>query len=186
SDPQVQVETRWHSVQLIPQVPPEGLPFAAFYEHRLGSAEAVRARQAQVMAAASDAGADIDFARIAVFPNTAAAHALLARARTQLAPEAFEALLQRLFEGYFTRGENLGDATTLAAIAAAHGVALNDAALAPTEPGPQAVSGVPLFVFNDEIALSGAQPAQVLWSAMRKALPATGSEPTGLPAAAIR
>ena len=44
--PGVQVQLRWHSVQLIPQTPPQGWPYQAFYEHRLGGPEAVRARRA--------------------------------------------------------------------------------------------------------------------------------------------
>ena len=173
SDPDVQLDMHWHSVQLIPQVPPEGWPFAAFYERRLGSPAAVRARQAQVLAAARRAGVAIDFSRIATFPNTAAAHRLLAHARVQLVPAAFEALLQRLFEGYFLQGENLGDAATLAAIAEVHGIAATSPADVPdesAEPALQAVLGVPHFVFNGTLALSGAQPADALWAAMRQAV----------------
>lgn len=176
SDPDVRIETHWNSLQLIPQVPPEGWPYAAFYERRLGSPEAVRARQAQVLEAAQRAGVVIDFSRITTFPNTAAAHQLLAGARAQLTPGAFEALLQRLFEAHFLRGEKLGDAATLAAIAAAHGVApaAPDGALPrAAENGPQGVSGVPFFVFNGALALSGAQPVDALWATMRRALSAT-------------
>ena len=72
------VHVRWHSVRLIDGVPPEGWDFAAFYERRLGSPEAVQARQAQVRAAARQAGAEIDFSRIRVFPDTGPAHQLLA------------------------------------------------------------------------------------------------------------
>lgn len=175
TDPGLQVEVVWHSVQLIPQTPPQGWPFDAFYEKRLGSREAVLARRAQVVEAARSAGAPIDYTRLTVFPNTAAAHRLLAAGQAQLAPAAFDALLTRLFEGYFTRGENLGDADVLAAIAAAQGVDPAGPA-AQDEPGMEAASqGVPLFVFNRTWALSGAQPADVLWSALRQAASATVS-----------
>jgi predicted DsbA family dithiol-disulfide isomerase len=177
TDPDVRVDTHWHSVQLIPQVPPQGWPFAAFYEQRLGGPDAVRARQAQVLDAARRAGVTIDFSRIDTFPNTAAAHRLLALGLAQLSPEAHEALLQHLFEGYFLRGENLGDAATLAAIAAEHGVesaavepAAVDSATQDADDAAQRVSGVPLFVFDRSLALSGAQPAEVLWSAMRQSI----------------
>ncbi|MBS0315619.1 MAG: DsbA family oxidoreductase [Proteobacteria bacterium] len=168
TDPGLQVEVRWHSVQLIPQTPPEGWPFDAFYEHRLGSREAVLARRAQVLDAARRAGAPIDYSRITVFPSTAAAHRLLAAGAAQLEPAALDALLSRLFEGYFVQGENLGDADTLASIAAAHGVAPDGPAVQ-AEPGLNPASGVPFFVFNGAFALSGAQPADVLWAAMRQA-----------------
>src|SRR5215471_1159588 len=64
TDPDVRVRVQWHSVQLISDVPEHGLPFAEFYEHRLGNKEAVHARQMQVNVAAAQAGAAIDFSRI--------------------------------------------------------------------------------------------------------------------------
>ena len=169
SDPGLQVQTTWHSVQLIAQVPAQGWPFDAFYEKRLGSREAVLARRAQVQTAARLAGAPIDYSRLTVFPNTAAAHRLLAAGKAQLTPAAFDALLTRLFEGYFTQGENLGDADTLAGIASAHGVD-PDGRSVRDEPGADAAAhGVPFFVFDKALAVSGAQSADVLWAAMRQA-----------------
>jgi len=130
----------------------------------------------QVRAAAAVAGATVDFARITTFPNTAAAHRLLAAAAPQLAPQAFAALLQRLFEAYFQRGEDLGSAQTLASIAAEQGVEWS-AADASTEPLPPSdmVSGVPFFVFNRQRALSGAQPADVLYAVMQQSVDGVGT-----------
>lgn len=182
TDPGLRVAVAWHSVQLIAQTPPQGWPFDAFYERRLGSREAVLARRAQVQQAARRAGAPIDYTRLAVFPNTAAAHRLLAAGAAQLQPLAFEALLTRLFEGYFVRGENLGDTGLLAAIALEHAV-LQDGARLPAAPWPgdelAAVSGVPFFLFNGTHALAGAQPAEVLWAAMH------GAAAPGLPSAPV-
>jgi predicted DsbA family dithiol-disulfide isomerase len=169
SDPGLQLDVTWHSVQLIPQTPPQGWPYDAFYEQRLGSREAVQARRAQVQAAASRAGAPIDYARIKVFPSTAAAHRLLAAGRAQLASDSFDALLTRLFEGYFTRGEDLGDPATLAAIAAAHGVDPDGPAAQGESDLEAGADGVPFYVFNRAVAVSGAQSAEVLWRAMRQA-----------------
>ena len=115
TDPDLRVQVQWHTVQLIPQVPREGWPFAEFYLRRLGSPEAVRQRQAQVRAAAAQAGVEIDFARIERFPSTTLAHRLLAFAASQ--PSVVDAMLDRLFEAYFQRGENIGDIDTLLDIA---------------------------------------------------------------------
>lgn len=170
TDPQVRVRVHWHTLQLVPQVPAEGWPFAEFYLRRLGSPEAVRQRQAQVQAAAAQAGVDIDLARIARFPNTARAHRLLDLAARQ--PHTVDPLLERLFDAYFRRGEDLGDTATLVAIAQETGLdpaaaqAWLEAAPTPAEPAP--VSAVPLFVFDGQRAVSGAQPPEALWSAMRR------------------
>jgi predicted DsbA family dithiol-disulfide isomerase len=172
TDPQVEVRVHWHALQLVPQVPAEGWPFAEFYLRRLGSPEAVRRRQAQVQAAAAQAGVDIDLARIARFPNTARAHRLLDLAAWQ--PQGVDPLLERLFDAYFRRGEDLGDRATLVAIAQEMGFdpaaaqACLDAAPPPAEPAP--VSAVPLFVFDGQRTVSGAQPPEALWSAMRRSI----------------
>lgn len=166
------VQVRWHSVRLIEGVPPEGWDFAAFYEHRLGSAQAVRARQAQVLAAARQADADIDFARIQVFPDTGPAHQLVQLAAHRLGEPARDALIDRLFQAYFVSGENLSDRSTLLDIAADAGLDRLEAAgqLERPLPGGAPVQGVPLFVFNERLALSGAQPVASLLAAMRSAM----------------
>jgi predicted DsbA family dithiol-disulfide isomerase len=172
SDPDVPVQLHWRPVQLVAQVPREGWPFAAFYLRRLGSPEAVQQRQAQVQEAAAQAGVDIDLSRIQRFPNTARAHRLMEFAAIQQSGSV-DALLERLFDAYFRRGEDIGDSATLLLIAQEIGL---DAAAArpwlettppPARPAP--VTGVPLFVFNGRLSLSGAQPPETLWAAMRRA-----------------
>ena len=79
--PAVAVESVWHPVQLLPDVPEQGLPFAEFYERRLGSPEAVRQRQQQVALAARSVGLDLDLAAIQRMPNTARAHRSAASGR---------------------------------------------------------------------------------------------------------
>jgi len=166
--PDVPLAVRWHSVQLIPQTPPQGWPYQAFYEHRLGGPEAVRARRAQVQAAADRAGLTIQHERIAVFPNTWRAHRLLALAAQQH-PDIYEALLNDLFEAYFVQGLDIGDPQVLASLAQTHGV---DSAVAeafeapPVWSMPDGANGVPLFVFNQRQAVSGAQPPEVLLAAL--------------------
>jgi len=175
TDPELRVDVQWHTVQLIPQVPREGWPFGEFYERRLGSPEAMRQRQAQVRAAAAQAGVEIDFARIARFPNTALAHRLLAFvARKQ--PSHIDAMLERLFQAYFQRGENIGEVETLLEIAQQLGLdreivrsCLEDER-APAEAPP--VGAVPLFVFNGKFSLSGAQPPDMLVSAIKHSVQA--------------
>lgn len=166
--PELQVRIRWHSVQLIPQVPPQGWPYQAFYEHRLGGPDAVRARRAQVQAAANLAGLVIHHEKIAVFPNTWRAHHLLLLAES-LGTDAHEALLDKLFESYFVHGLNIGDDTVLEPLAQSLGLDLSNAEALDVPPVwhmPEGASGVPLFVFNQQHAISGAQPPEVLLSAM--------------------
>jgi predicted DsbA family dithiol-disulfide isomerase len=171
--PDIEVSLQWHSVQLIPDVPAGGLDFAEFYLHRLGSPEAVRARQAQVREAAQAAGVEVDFGRIRRFPNTLRAHQLFAFAARHLAADQLEAMLERLFAAYFNRGEDLGDMDTVRAIALEWGLDLAELQrwidARQGLPKPVKVPGVPFFVFNRVQALSGAQPPAALLAAMRSA-----------------
>ncbi|HEY1092936.1 MAG TPA: DsbA family oxidoreductase [Burkholderiaceae bacterium] len=165
--PEVAVELRWHSLQLLPHLPEEGVDFRAFYRQRLGGDAAVAARQAQVREAGRPLGLDFAFERIERMPNTLSAHGLVADARAQAGAPGAEAILEALFTAYFQQGADLGDPQTLACIAEERG--LQTSAQRPRLPPEQGISGVPCFVFNGRHALSGAQPARQLLDAMRAA-----------------
>ena len=168
--PDSTVQLRWHSVQLLPDAPAEGWDFEAFYQRRLGSG--LKARQAQVNAAAQGVGLQIDFGNIPRMPNTLQAHQLLSFASTRLSSDSFAQLLEALFAAHFLQGGNLGARATLLRIAA--GLGLDTAELeawiasGAGKPEAQDVPGVPFFVFNQQLALSGAQPADALLDAMRQ------------------
>jgi predicted DsbA family dithiol-disulfide isomerase len=175
--PQVQVELQWRGVQLLPGLPANGLPFHAFYVQRLGSEQAVRERQAQVRAAASVVGEDIDFTRIRRMPNTANAHRLLQRASSLLGAAQLEAMLAQMFIAYFHQGRDLGDSRVLLAIAQSCGLEAAQVADCLRDDGSpfldgagRAGSAVPRFRFNQGRLIAGAQPAEVLLAAMLEAL----------------
>lgn len=159
----------WHSVQLLPDVPSQGWPFAAFYVQRLGSEGAVKARQAQVMAAADAAGVTIRFDRIQTFPNSAAAHHLYQQSRQWLTADAHNRLLCELFAAYFEHGRNLNSPEVLMDLGLSVGVpqsVLQQCVAGVRVPEPCSVPSVPFFLFNQRHGLSGAQPPQVLLAAM--------------------
>ncbi len=173
--PGVAVELHWRGVQLLPQVPAAGYAFQAFYRQRLGSDAAIAQRQAQVRAAAEAAGAVIDYTAIAVMPNTADAHRLLVLAAAELGPEAHRQLLERLLRAYFEHGANLGDTALLQVHASACGITSAQAAraflgAAVEWAGMGSGQGVPLFVFNGDRKVSGAQRDRVLLQAMLDAV----------------
>jgi predicted DsbA family dithiol-disulfide isomerase len=177
SHPDTKVHVVWRSVQLLPETPEEGVDFRAFYEARLGSPAAVRARQTQVQAAAARAGVEIDFARITVFPNTAMGHRLLDFAREFGDRPQQDALLERLFAAYFNEGRDIGDFETLMTLAEASGLDSRGARLWAAEPyaprdavSRRLVSGVPLYEFNNQAAISGAQGPETLYDVMCAAI----------------
>lgn len=170
------VNIAWQGVQLLPQLPAEGEVFAAFYRQRLGSDSAVNLRMAQVREAAASVDLHLDFSRIARMPNTADAHRLFERARGLGSPAQHQRLLERLFAAHFQLGEDLSEPSTLLTIAEDCGYPRAELAPALRRDGSafqasaEAVSGVPYFVFDGRLPLTGAQPAERLVQGMHQAL----------------
>jgi predicted DsbA family dithiol-disulfide isomerase len=184
--PDVSVKVRWRSHQLLPDTPVGGVPYQAFYVARLGSPGAVAARRAQVQEAAHAAGMKLAFDRIEVMPNTRAAHKLVAWATATSATTgaAFKpaSLIDRLFTGYFMEGEDIGNPDVLERIGLACGLSAaglaehfttsrpEDNMALPRSPQADDVRGVPHFVFNSALSLSGAySPGAILDAMMRSA-----------------
>jgi predicted DsbA family dithiol-disulfide isomerase len=176
AQPQIECTIRWRSVQLLPDVPLAGLPYRQFYLDRLGSADAVAARQREVQAAASGAGLEIRFDHQQVMPNTLAAHRLIAVAASKGLDVA--GLVDALLAAYFSDGLDIGDSAVLMRVALEAGLdAEASAACLHADPGtwqppplPVGAHGVPHFVFNGRLALSGAQMPATLLEAARSAL----------------
>ncbi len=168
----------WRGVQLMPDVPQQGLPFSEFYERRLGSRSAVSARQKQVNQAAACTGLHISFEKIKVFPNTGIAHALLTYANQLSERTVYETLLDRLFKAYFELGEDIGSSEYLFRLAESAGI--ERTALESWLSKPDLVksserlnlnaNGVPNFIFDKKIEISGAQSPDTLFVLMRSIL----------------
>ena len=174
----VRVKVVWQSHTLLPDTPEGGLPYQAFYVARLGSSEAVTRRRAQVQQAGNAAGVRFAFDRIQVLPNTAKAHALIART-----DEARQAkLVDRIFTAYFLEGEDIGDWSVLERLAGECGQQRGtsgrpggDGLSARTEcpvPTRYPIQGVPSFVVDESLAFSGAMPSDMMLDVILRALDA--------------
>jgi predicted DsbA family dithiol-disulfide isomerase len=181
------VELRWRSFQLDPSAPVSSavsLTDMLRQKYGLGEAE-VRAMQDHVAATAAAEGLRFDFRR-ARPTNTRAAHRLLHHAA---AHGKQSALKERLFAAYFCEGEAIGEPAVLTRLAAELGLdaapALADAALdAAVQADIDAarrlgIRGVPFFVVDGRLGVSGAQPAETLRGALLRA----GAAPAPAPAA---
>lgn len=177
------VRINWLPFFLNPDTPPAGEPYRPFLERKFGSVRAVDELFARIREASAEDGPRFEFEDIKVRPNTLLAHRLVYRAQSQgMRPERVRALVDALFEGYFQKGLDIGDVDTLAAIAAACGdrkeavseylSGSDDAASVRRMAGQlsrQGVEGVPFFIFNRSLAVSGAQPVAVLGAALAQA-----------------
>ena len=176
------VQVRWLAFQLNPDIPAGGVDRRSYLERKFGGPERAQQIYARIKAAGDEVGIAFDFERIVRQPNTIDAHRLTAWAQ-DLDPTAADALVERLFRAYFIEGIDIGNVDALAALAgdagfdaaAARAWLVSDAGRAAIEAEEErsralGVSGVPFFVFNHRLAVSGAQPPEVLLEAMEQAL----------------
>ena len=170
---------RWHPFQLNPDLPHAGVPRKAYLEDKFGGPERAAQIYARVSAAGATVGIPFAFERIERQPNTRDAHRLIAWAQAQ--GDASD-LVERLFRAYFIDGRAIGDHAVLSAIAGEAGF---DAAAAQvlldSDEGVDAIAlmdsrareigvqGVPFFIFNQHIAVSGAQEPDALLGAIAQA-----------------
>ena len=176
--PGLGVVRRWRPFQLQPDLPPEGAPRESFHA-KFGGPERTEAAFAHTAQAGEAAGLRFDFARLAGAPNTTDAHRLVLLARTY--GREWEAV-EALFAGYFADGRDLNDAEDIVALAEQAGIPGADARALLGDDRYRAdvdrsqeiarrsgIGGVPLYLFGDQFALSGAQPVEAFVQALDRA-----------------
>lgn len=181
SDQPQQTQVRWLAFQLNPDIPAGGVERRSYLERKFGGPERAKQIYARVKAAGDEVGIAFNFDGIVRQPNTVDAHRLTAWAQ-DLDPVAADVLVERLFRAYFIEGVDIGTIDALAALAgeagfdavAARSWLASDAGRAAIEAEEcraraLGVTGVPFFVFNQRLAVSGAQPPEVLLDAIEQA-----------------
>jgi len=182
--PDCEVTVQWRPFFLNPDTPAAGEPYREFLEAKFGGPIKAEAVLDKVRDVAADDGLVYAFERIQTRPNTLAAHRLMYRAQAHgQKPERIQALAHTLFAAHFQEGRDIGDLDTLADIAAACGErreAVREWLAGRGEVDKvkrmaegvrrQGVEGVPFFILNRKMALSGAQSAAVLGAAILQSL----------------
>ena len=166
------VDVVWRPYLLHPGIPAGGLDRGDYLRRRYGEQADPAKIPERIRREASDVGLEFDFARIERMPNTRDAHRLL----TWAEPSGRQhALSERLFSGYFTQGEDVGDRDVLARCAADAGLdaqaaagfldggdgeaRLDDDLARATE---ASVAGVPNYLIAERFVLPGAQTSDVM------------------------
>jgi len=172
-----EVEVTWLPFQLNPDMPDDGIDRAEYLRRKFGG-DATQIYQ-RVSAVGQSVGIPFDFARVQRQPNTLAAHQLIALAR---AHGSQDAIVERLFRAYFLEGADLTREDVLVQLAVEVGLdaqaaraELRDAARRNAVRDEDAsarsmgVEGVPFFVFDRRLAVSGAHEPEVLIQAIERA-----------------
>ena len=172
SRPTMTVRLHWRPFLLNPEMPPEGLDRSAYLLRKFGSEARIRRIYGAIEEAGQSVEIDFAFDRIGRTPNSVNSHRLVRFAeRESRANEAVEAV----FVAYFEEGQNIGNSDVLAGIG--KDVGLDVPRLRTYLEGEEdvqfvyqenadahrlGVSGVPSFVFNNHMILSGAHEPSVL------------------------
>jgi predicted DsbA family dithiol-disulfide isomerase len=158
---EAEVAVAYHPFLLDPRIPPEGVDLRENLKKKFGrDPEGMFGR---VEAAAREAGIALDFSKVRRYPSTVRAHALVKRAKDP------RALANALFEAYFLQGRDIGATDVLEEIAGSADVEEGDLEVVRTEAreaSEQGINGVPFFIFDGKIAVSGAQPPEVFQKAL--------------------
>lgn len=166
----------WRPFQLNPQMPPKGMERRAYRIAKFGSWEQSQAKDAQVAAAGAEEGITFAFEKMKRTPNTLDAHRLIWLAGQRGVQDA---VVERLFRGYFVEGLDLNDRQVLVRLAVEGSVSTGDVEqLLAGEDGRAevlveeakyksvGVSGVPSFFFNGQPGFSGAVAPAMLAEAI--------------------
>jgi predicted DsbA family dithiol-disulfide isomerase len=177
--PEVKAEVIFRPFFLDPTIPPEGIDRHAYMAAKFGE-ERLKTIHDPLIAAGKEDGVPYAFDRITRTPNTLNAHRLL---RWAQAAGVQPAVAEALFMAYWHFGQDVGDTDVLAAIAATNGFKDSgirellasdrdvDAVQAEVaQARAVGVTGVPTFILANKYGVVGAQSAEALAGAIRKAV----------------
>lgn len=174
------VELRWRAFELDPVAPRRADPDVTYAErlaHKYGTSVARGQEMIRTMtAAAAEDGLELRFDLVQP-GNTFDAHRLV---RWAAARGRSDATAERLFRAYLTEGVAIGEPDELARLAAELGFDANEVAAVlagdeftaevradEREARERGIRGVPFFLVDGRLGLSGAQPAEALLEALR-------------------
>ena len=170
--PHVGIDLVWRPFLLNREIPTEGIDRTAYLIRKFGSEARVRRIYGAIAQAGESVDIDFDFDRIDRTPNSVDSHRLI---RFALRNGAEPRIVEILFFKYFIEGLDIGRQDILQEIGERAG--LDGNAIGGylnseedidfvydqnTRAHRMGVNGVPAFVFNENMIISGAQEPQIL------------------------
>lgn len=173
------VAITWLPYELNPDMPAEGMDRTAYLDAKFGAGKR-KEIEIRLSEAALESGVTFNWARVTKSVNTRMAHMLVAAASTVQRGTEMKAAL---FKAYWQDGRDIGDLDTLVAIAVEQGFdeqaardELANEELRETVIGLEShaqqvgVTGVPFFIIDGKLAVSGAQTGDVWTQVFRQVL----------------
>lgn len=178
-DGQHDVYVHWHPFQLNPTMPKEGISRREYRTRKFGSWERSLELDSKVIAVGESEGIHFAFDKTERTPNTVDAHRVIWLADQHGCQDA---VVEALFRAYFTEGKDIGNRQTLVDVAAEAGLDRKAAeAMLNCDDGLEAISngremsqrhyvdGVPFFIINNAVTLSGVQAPETFLDAFKRA-----------------
>lgn len=178
-DDQHGVHVHWHPFQLNPTMPKEGISRKEYRTRKFGSWERSLELDAQVIAVGEFEGVHFDLDKTEKTPNTVDAHRLIWLADQHGCQDT---VVESLFLAYFAEGRDIGNHQTLIDVTAEAGLdrqateamLSSDDAVDVIANGTEVsrrhhVDGVPFFIINHAITLSGARAPETFLEAFKQA-----------------
>jgi len=179
-DDQPDVQVKWHPFQLNPAMPKQGISRREYRTRKFGSWERSMELDAKVIAVGETEGIHFAFDKMERTPNTVDAHRLIWLADQHGCQDA---VVEALFRTYFIEGKDIGSEQTLICLVAEAGLDRKSAeGLLNSDQGMDVIekanalsqrhqlTGVPFFIINNAITLSGAQAPETFVDAFRQAI----------------
>jgi len=170
--PQYEPVVTWRPFELNPEIPAEGVDRAAYLTARLGSPERVAEAHAELQRQGEASGIEFRFDLIERVPNTRRSHLLIAHAARSGRQTAVK---DRIMQGYFREGCDIGDIEVLVRLGVEAGLAEHESRSALVLRAGQdgviaaerhaavlGITGVPTFIFDGQYTISGAQEVGTL------------------------
>lgn len=174
-----QARVIWRPFQLNPTMPKDGMDRTTYLTAKFGSLDAFRQMEEHLLAAGAAEHIPFAFEKMTRTPNTFMAHRLIWYAEQQGRQDA---AVESLFQGYFTEGVDIGSVPVLGQLAGRAGLDVTAVELfLHSEEGTAEVKaeeaaghrlgirGVPYFIVNGSLSISGAQPPDIFVSAFQQA-----------------
>lgn len=173
------VAITWLPYELNPDMPDAGMDRTAYLDQKFGPGKR-KEIELRLSEAALESGITFNWAKVKKSVNTRMAHMLVAAASTVQQGSEMKAAL---FRAYFQEGRDIGDIETLVEIAVEQGFEaqaardeLSNNELRETVIGLEdharkvGVTGVPFFIIDGKLAVSGAQTGDVWAEVFRKVM----------------
>ncbi|HUI17959.1 MAG TPA: DsbA family oxidoreductase [Alphaproteobacteria bacterium] len=168
--PQPDLALGWHPFQLNPDMPKGGMERREYLRRKFGDERGSGAYDA-IAEAGSGEGIEFDFAGIKRTPNTLGSHRLVRYAGEHGVQDA---VVEGLFQAYFSDGRDIGDGLVLLEVGSAAGLergaladylesgqGLKEVIAEDEQARRMGVQGVPCFILERKYVISGAQAPDI-------------------------